>query len=110
MLLFSALQLQVGLQSNVPQPHELFEEDDDVDAALSELQISLEGSATSSGHRGNITQMPKLQDTLRFFRPKRFTLKSFKAACFVLHDLTMTAYKSATAANQNASPNSDGVF
>ena len=43
-------------------------------------------------------------------RPKRFTLKSFKAACFVLHDLTMTAYKSSTAANQNASPNSDGVF
>merc|ERR1712223_1334876 len=111
MLLFSALQLQVGLQSNVPQPHELFEEDDDVDAALSELQISLEGSATSSGHRGNnITHIPKLQDTLRFFRPKRFTLKSFKAACFVLHDLTMTAYKSSTAANQNASPNSDGVF
>ena len=32
-------QLQVGLQSNVPQPHELFEEDDDVDAALSELQV-----------------------------------------------------------------------
>jgi len=112
MLLFSALQLQVGLQSNVPQPHELYEEDDDVDAALSELQISLEGSATSgSGHRGvNITHIPKLQDTLRFFRPKRFTLKSFKAACFVCHDLTLTAYKSAEAASRGASPNSDGVL
>ena len=35
----SLFKLQVGLQSNVPQPHELFEEDDDVDAALSELQV-----------------------------------------------------------------------
>ena len=33
------------------------------------LQISLEGSATSGAHRGNnITHIPKLQDTLRFFR------------------------------------------
>ena len=44
------------------------------------------------------------------FRPKRFTLKSFKAACFVCHDLTLTAYKSAEAASRGASPNSDGVF
>jgi len=32
-------QLQVGLQANVPQPHELYEEDDDVDTALKELQV-----------------------------------------------------------------------
>ena len=38
-LLLEIFQLQVGLQSNVPQPHELYEEDDDVDAALSELQV-----------------------------------------------------------------------
>ena len=44
------------------------------------------------------------------FRPKRFTLKSFKAAVFVCHDLTLTAYKSTDAANRGASPNSDGVF
>jgi hypothetical protein len=30
----------VGLQANVAQPHELYEEDDDVDAALSELQVA----------------------------------------------------------------------
>ena len=34
-----SFQLQVVLQSNVPQPDELYEEDDDVDAALSELQV-----------------------------------------------------------------------
>ena len=42
-ILFFPFQLQVGLQANVPQPHDLYEEDDDVDAALSELQVSLEG-------------------------------------------------------------------
>ena len=65
MLLFAALQLQVGLQANVPQPHEMYEEDDDVDTALTDLQLSLEGS----GYRGNdITQVPHLADYLRFFR------------------------------------------
>ena len=44
------------------------------------------------------------------FRPKRFTLKSFKAAYFVCHDLTLTAYKSSDAAQHGASPNSEGVF
>ena len=67
MLLFAALQLQVVLQSNVPQPNELFEEDDDVDAALSELQVSLEGSSTN--YNGNdVTQIPKLTDYLRYFK------------------------------------------
>ena len=60
------LQLQVVLQSNVPQPDEMFEEDDDVDAALSELQVSLEGSVTN--HNGDTTQIPKLADYLRYFK------------------------------------------
>jgi len=97
MLLFSALQLQVVLQSNVPQPDELYEEDDDVDAALSELQVSLEGSVVNGN--GDTTQIPKLADYLRYFKPKRFTLKSFKSLFFVCHDLTLTAYKSAESAN-----------
>ena len=54
------------LQSNVPQPDEMFEEDDDVDAALSELQVSLEGSVTN--HNGDTTQIPKLADYLRYFK------------------------------------------
>ena len=63
-------QLQVGLQANVPQPHDLYEEDDDVDAALSELQVSLEGSSNNNGVN-DITQVPQLSDYLRFFKPKR---------------------------------------
>ena len=60
------LQLQVVLQSNVPQPSDLYEEDDDVDAALSELQVSLEGSVINSN--GDTTQIPKLADFLRYFK------------------------------------------
>ena len=51
-ILFFPFQLQVGLQANVPQPHDLYEEDDDVDAALSELQVSLEGKYSVSVHSG----------------------------------------------------------
>merc|ERR1719282_2077863 len=41
MLLFASLQLQVALQANVPQPKDDIE--DDVETALNELQISLDG-------------------------------------------------------------------
>ena len=66
MMLFAALQLQTGLQANVPQPPDDYEEDDDVDAALSELQVSLEG--TSTNYNGDTTQIPKLTDYLRYFK------------------------------------------
>ena len=62
-------QLQVGLQSNVAQPHDLFDEDDDVDAALTDLQISLEGAAINGRDRH---QVPHLADSLRYFRPRRY--------------------------------------
>ena len=107
-------QLQVGLQNNVPQPHELFDEDDDVDTALNDLQISLEGSLQNGN---SVTHVPQLAESLRYFRylriihqtlrfvtqlsasliisrPKRFTLKSFKRLFFVCRDLNLTAYKS----------------
>ncbi len=60
-------QLQVGLQANVPQPHELYEEDDDVDAALSELQVSLEGSGGGGG-LSDITHVPQLGDYIQYFK------------------------------------------
>jgi len=101
MLLFAGLQLQAGLQANVPQPHQLYEEDDDVDTALSDLQISLEGSAYNAG---SVNQVPHLAETLGYFRPKRFTLKSFKRLFFVCRDLNLTAYKSAEAARALTDP------
>lgn len=64
----NSFQLQVGLQANVPQPHELYEEDDDVDAALSELQVSLEGGSAGGGGHNDITHVPQLADYIQFFK------------------------------------------
>ena len=82
----------------MPQPQELFDEDDDVDTALNDLQISLEGGSVPNGH--GITQTPQLAESLRYFKPKRFTLKSFKRAFFVLRDLNLMAYKSSDMARR----------
>jgi len=72
MLLFAALQLQVGLQANVPQPEDDDQENgdgDDVEAALNELQISLErGAGSPNGDHDEVTSMPVLHDTLKVLR------------------------------------------
>ena len=83
----------MGLQANVPQPSE-DDGEDDVDAALTDLQIALEGGSASAaaalnghGHsNGNglnggfdaITVVPTLTGHLRFLRPKKFTLKGYR--------------------------------
>ena len=86
--------MQVGLQANVPQPSE-DDGEDDVDAALTDLQIALEGGSASAaalnghGHSNGlngglnggidaITVVPTLTGHLRFLRPKKFTLKGYR--------------------------------
>ncbi|KAF2905329.1 hypothetical protein ILUMI_00856 [Ignelater luminosus] len=98
MLMFGALQLQVTLQTGQPQPN--FDNgsvsspnDDDIDAALTDLQTTLEGS-TINAHANDITQVPELYDELRFLKPKRFTLKAFKRYWFTCKDLHLYLYKS----------------
>lgn len=67
-MMFGALQMQVQLQSGthgndtVDATHER----DDIDAALSDLQESLEGSALSSP--GDITHIPELADFVKFLK------------------------------------------
>jgi len=94
MLLFAGLQLQVNLQSNMPQP--VLDDSamvgvDDIDSALNDLQVKLEGSHVNGN--GDITQIPELSDYLRFFRPKKFTLKGYKRYWFVCKDLMLYLYK-----------------
>ena len=74
MLMFAALQLQVALQSDCQQPDSGVDTssldnggDDDIDAALSELQITLEGP-NRNGQVGDITIIPELTDYLRFMK------------------------------------------
>lgn len=92
MLMFGALQLQVNLQSAQPQPLDCQDGDDDIDAALTDLQDTLEGTHILN-NTGDITQIPELSDYLRYMKPKRFTLKGFKRYWFVCKDLHLFAFK-----------------
>lgn len=69
---FFAFQFQISLQNDVQQPDSGIDTssldnggDDDIDAALSELQITLEGP---NGRSNVITEIPELQDYLRFLK------------------------------------------
>lgn len=103
MLMFAALQLQVNLQANQPQPYTSSLDgsngatptspvDDDIDAALNNLQTTLEGSTINS-YSSDITSVPELKDQLRFLKPKRFTLKAYKKYWFTCRDLHLYMYK-----------------
>jgi len=97
MMLFAALQLQVAMQANVPQPSQEDEDGDDVDEELKKLQMSLEGGSGGGGW-GDVTEDPSISDYLQYFKPKRFSLKSYKRLYFVCKNLYLLAYKSAEAA------------
>ncbi|KAJ2953155.1 hypothetical protein O0L34_g727 [Tuta absoluta] len=84
MLLFAALQLQIELQTlaggsidaaDGANNHSAAAPEDEIDAALSELQAQLEGGPPA---RQDITHVPELAGYLKYLRPKRFTLKSYK--------------------------------
>jgi len=90
------LQLQVAMQANVPQPSLEDEDGDDVDEELKKLQMALEGG--SGGGGWDVTEDPSIADYLQYFKPKRFTLKSYKRLYFVCKNLNLLAYKSAEAA------------
>ena len=80
MLMFGALQLQVNLQSAQPGAYDGLsafgrndQGHDDIDAALSDLQDTLEGTQIhSGGHHnsggGDITAIPELSDYLRYIK------------------------------------------
>lgn len=73
-VLWLPLKVQVTLQAGVPQPilnnsssNNSTVAEDDIDAALEDLQVTLEGSQINSGHN-DITQIPELSDYLRFLK------------------------------------------
>ncbi|RWS30653.1 unc-112-related protein-like isoform X1, partial [Leptotrombidium deliense] len=95
MMMFASLNLQVVLQSNNPLPERVpTNMDDDIDSALTELQVQLEGTSVLNTSAGNITNVPELADYLKFMKPRKFTLKSFKRYFFVLRDVRLAIYKS----------------
>lgn len=115
MYLFAGLQLQVNLHVLNPdlfsnyQNNQLNKQtsvDDEIDSALTELQLQLEGVPISdsraknltkfnqNNNLSNITHIPELTDYLKLMKPKRFTLKSFKQYYFVFKDTRLVCYKS----------------
>ncbi|KAK9497256.1 hypothetical protein O3M35_004609 [Rhynocoris fuscipes] len=107
-LMFAALQVQVQIQANMPQPSldnnsVAGVADDDIDAALSELQVTLEGSHINSS-ASDITHVPELYDYLRFFKPKRFTFKAYKRYWFTCRELTLRLYKTQEEATRGSIP------
>lgn len=98
----------MNLQAGVPQPS--FDSngattpvEDDIDAALTDLQVTLEGSSLGNSP-SDITQIPELCDYLRFLKPKRFTLKAFKRYWFTCRDLQLRLYKTREDVNSHDTP------
>ncbi|KAH8370992.1 hypothetical protein KR093_005849 [Drosophila rubida] len=109
-LMFAALQFQVNHQTDLRPPgldasNELSAQsnggDDDIDSALNELQITLEGPG-GGGDAGNITRIPELSDYLRFQKSHLFTLKSSKRYFFTYRDLHLYLYKTQEEAGRTA--------
>ncbi|KAL3874393.1 hypothetical protein ACJMK2_037418 [Sinanodonta woodiana] len=96
MIMFAALQVQIQLQAGQPQGSDTMDhaatEEDEIDTALQDLQESLEGSTLSSS--GDITHVPELSDYVKFFKPKKFTLKSYKRYWCVFKDTHIAFYRS----------------
>lgn len=108
-LMFAALQFQVNHQVDI-QPLAAVDsgietssqenDDDDIDSALNELQITLEGSHPQDPV--NITRIPELSDYLRFLKPQRFTLRGYKRYYFTYRDLHLHLYKNADESRRTA--------
>ncbi|XP_033736193.1 LOW QUALITY PROTEIN: fermitin family homolog 2-like [Pecten maximus] len=100
MMMFAALQLQIQTQASQPQANDSMMDNgghsldtDDIDADLTNLEESLEGSMLSSP--GDITAIPELSDEIKFLKPKKLLLrKSYSRAWCTFKDTHIAFYKS----------------
>ncbi|KAG2467298.1 fermitin family homolog 1 [Polypterus senegalus] len=94
MLMFAALQYHISKLSKSSENLDFSNEPDvdEVEAALANLEVTLEGG-NADRILEDITDIPKLSDKLKLFRPKKLTLKAFKEYWFVFRDTTISYYK-----------------
>uniref|UniRef100_A0A452H8N5 PH domain-containing protein n=2 Tax=Gopherus TaxID=38771 RepID=A0A452H8N5_9SAUR len=94
MLIFAALQYHLSKLSLSSEAQDFTHESevDEVEAALSNLEVTLEGGKMDNILE-DITDIPKLADNLRLFRPKKLTLKAFKQYWFVFKDTSVSYFK-----------------
>uniref|UniRef100_G3TXP4 FERM domain containing kindlin 3 n=1 Tax=Loxodonta africana TaxID=9785 RepID=G3TXP4_LOXAF len=96
MMVFAALQYHINKLSQSGEVGEPVGTDpglDDLDAALSNLEVKLEGSA-STDVLDSLTTIPELKDYLRIFRPRKLTLKGYRQHWVVFKETTLSYYKS----------------
>lgn len=101
MLMFASLQYHICKLTLSTEPLDNSDEKevDEVEAALSNLETHLEGR-NADKILEDITDIPKLEDTLKLFRPKRLTLKPYKEYWFVFRDTTISYFKNKDSANK----------
>ncbi|XP_075609336.1 fermitin family homolog 2 isoform X5 [Balearica regulorum gibbericeps] len=101
MMMFAALQYHINKLSVMSSENHLNNSDkevDEVDAALSDLEITLEGGKTST-ILGDITSIPELADYIKVFKPKKLTLKGYKPYWCTFKDTSISCYKSKEESN-----------
>uniref|UniRef100_A0A671UZF6 FERM domain containing kindlin 2 n=1 Tax=Sparus aurata TaxID=8175 RepID=A0A671UZF6_SPAAU len=96
MMMFAALQYHINKLSIMSSDNHMNnseKEVDEVDAALSDLEITLEGGKTSNTLvRQHLTCLPP--SVYIFSRPKKLTLKGYKQYWCTFKDITISCYKS----------------
>ncbi|NWV96324.1 FERM1 protein, partial [Machaerirhynchus nigripectus] len=96
MLIFAALQAQYHVSklslSSETQDSTCESEVDEVEAALSNLEVTLEGG-NKSNILEDITDIPKLADNLKLVRPKKLALKAIKTYWFIFRDTSISYFK-----------------
>ncbi|XP_078412549.1 fermitin family homolog 1 isoform X1 [Cetorhinus maximus] len=94
MLLFAALQYHISKLSLLSEPQDYTNEQDvdEVEAALASLEVTLEGGKLDKILE-DITDIPKLADYLKIFRPKKLTLKAYKQYYFIFKDTCLSYFK-----------------
>ncbi|XP_057557503.1 fermitin family homolog 1 isoform X4 [Hippopotamus amphibius kiboko] len=94
MLIFAALQYHISKLSLSAEIQDFTNESevDEVEAALSNLEVTLEGGKADNTLE-DITDIPKLADNLKLFRPKKLILKAFKQYWFVFKDTSIAYFK-----------------
>jgi kindlin 2 len=97
-MMFAALQLQTNMKNGEHFESNNEDDNNDIDQALNDLQLSLEGSSLMSGFgnmsNNDITTVPELSDNLKWSKPKKFGLKNFKKYWTVYRDAHIYLYKS----------------
>ncbi|XP_061846474.1 fermitin family homolog 1 isoform X1 [Colius striatus] len=94
MLIFAALQYHVSKLSLSSEAQEFSceSEVDEVEAALSNLEVTLEGGNPSKILE-DITDIPKLADNLKLVRHKRLAVRTVKPYWFVFKDTSVSYFK-----------------